>query len=255
MGGLLYHFFRALFVDSSIPRLLRALRFSRPFHAESAWRAFMNHVGDQVRPDYLRMNLFVEGEESALDDVDKMPDLRRQVQSQPNLYNDCLTAARNLWAGQFFFELDEEPTYYQGAFRCHGAILCRSLSPFWLVHHLQSEFPTARFMLENTVLGNLSTQNCCSSCGFFRFDVAFDICHRDESVHIFLVFNKLFKRKANGFPHSMSWFGEQQELASVFGRTDHRPKLGPRKCSCLSAAGKRKRKVHFLDETPKKRRG
>lgn len=245
----------ALILDSSLFRVLRAFLSSRQVDAQNSWDALMNHLEDHVRPDYIRMNLFFDDAEPALDDVERMPDLVRQVNEQLKSQNDCPAAARILWAAQFFFELNGEPDYRRGTFRCHGAILCRSLSSYSLVRYLETIFSTAQFMLnDGTVLGHLSTEHCCDNCGFFRIDVAFDIRHRDVSVHIFLVFNKLFRRRINGFPNPIPWFEEQQELNYVFGRTDHRSKLEPRRCSCASVLGKKKRRVHFADESPSKRR-
>lgn len=252
-GGFISRIFKAILVDSFIARLSRAYKFSRSVDAQNSWRAFMNHLEDHVRADYFRMNLFFDGEEPALDDVEQMPDLPRQVHAQLH-QNDCPAVARALQSAQFFFELDSELDHRHGTFRCHGGILCRSLSSLTLVHHLQTKYPTARFMLDNgAVLGNLSTEHCCGNCGFFRIDVAFELQHRDESIQIFLVFNNLFRRNVNGFPHPISWFEEQQQLSYAFGRMDHRPTSGARKCSCASAMGKRKRKVHFQVESPRKR--
>ena len=257
LGGAVSRIFRALFVDGFIPRLIRAYMFSRSVHAQNSWDALMNHLEDHVRADHFRLNLLFDGEEPALDDVEQMPDLRRQVHAQLNAHNDCHAIARALWAAQFCFELDRVPEYRLGTFRCHGAILCRNLSSATLVCHLQTKFPAALFTLNmldrESVLGGISTEHCCGHCGFFRAAVAFDVRHRDEPVHIFLKFNKLFRRNINGFPHPISWFEKQQELNYVFGRTHLRSRLGPRTCSCTSAARKRKRKVHFPDENPSKR--
>jgi hypothetical protein len=102
-GGVISRIFRAPFVDGFIPRLIRAYLQSRAIDAQSSWAAFMNHLEDQVRPDYIRMNPFYE--------VERMLNLPRQVCSYFNSRNDCPVAARALWAAQLFFEPARKCTY------------------------------------------------------------------------------------------------------------------------------------------------
>jgi hypothetical protein len=253
MGGIVSRVFRALFSDGFIPRLIRAFVNSRSVDAQNSWDALMNHLEDHVREDYIRMNLVFDGEEPALDNVEQMHNLPRQVRSQLESHNDCAKAARMLEAALFCFELDKKADYGLGTFRCHGAILCRVFPSSSLVRKLQTIYPTARFMLnEDFVLGDVSMKYCCGNCGFFRIDVTFDVRHRAESIDIFLVYNKLFKRHINGFPGPVSWFEQAQGFNDAFGITDHPLTSGPRKCSCASVVGKKKRKVHFAGESPSK---
>ena len=226
---------------------------SRPVHGQNSWDALMNHLDDSEREDYVRMNLLFQREEPALDKIEQIPNLQRQVRLQLEFQDDRPDTARKLDAAQFFFELDAAPEYIRGAFRCRGAILCRLFPSFSLIRKIQTAYPTSRFMLnEDSVLGDVSMKHCCGNCGFFRINVAFDISYRDESVCIFLKYDQLFRRNINGFPDPISWFEDQQELNHFFRRTRYRPTPGPRKCSCVSLSGQ-KRKASFPSGGPGKR--
>lgn len=129
-----------IWADGCILRLFRVLMNSRSVHSQNSWDAFMYHLYDHVRGDYFRINHLFDSKEPSLDDVDRIPELQRQVRSQLALKNDVSATARALWASQFFFELDEVCKYHLGAYQCHGSILCKATSSRALLGAIQAAF-------------------------------------------------------------------------------------------------------------------
>ena len=175
-----------LLTDGYIMRLFRSLIFSRSMHGQNSYATVINNLEEHVRGNYFRMNLSLETKEPALDDADKIPELRRQVRSQLTYQNDCTAIARALWASRFYFKLDDIPKYHLGTYQCRGSILCQSTCPPALIRHIKIKFPNARFMFNSeSVLGNLALEPCCSGCGHFSKLITFDIRHKDESIQLF----------------------------------------------------------------------
>lgn len=224
-----------------------------------------NQMGNTETDEYIRFNVLLEAE-TPLDDLQSLPTLRAQtdryISSQRHLF---LAVARYLYATSFFFELSKS-TFHGQEHEFQGYVRCRSKEPRELLTLLSHRFPSARFATcQGVVLGAVSLDDICDSCGLYGLPVLFH-AHRRDSMKIILHFNELYSRKISGFPHSMEWFEERQGFGDVFGRPDHAdPAEIPRaRCSCVKGARTgtkrkalspnhqpRKRAVSFADQLPR----
>ena len=213
----------------------------------------MNRLSEQDREDYFRLNLPLQDFEPRLDDVEHIDALRQRTESYievPSVLAQCERISHALWASSFFFELEERPKFSNGVFTCHGYILCRRPYGQRLVTQIRQTFPSAEFIVNaDRVLGRVGVDDTCERCGHFIKRVSFDMRHLNEAFVIHLVLNKDTSRKISGFPHSLSWFIEQQNLDPFVGR-DSTVKSG--RCLCKSTS--KKRRVSFTNEQPTSKR-
>lgn len=240
-----------IFSDGFCSRAFRSFMFSPSLHSENSWHTCVDSLSSEDRADFFRLNFPMTGLEVDLDDAELMGPLQSAVRAHVEAERPCEGIARALWASNFYFELDDDPSYFGGLYRCRGAILSRLEDCSGLVRNILRKFPEAAFRLgSGTVLGKLEISSCCRRCGFYRLPVAFDVRLLAELVTMMLRFEQPLERRISGFPASMSWVGAQQGLGLRFGRADHRQAFHPQNCACLS----RKRLPSPLREGLHKRR-
>jgi hypothetical protein len=155
----------------------------------------------------------------------------------------------------FFFELDENPVRSHDSFQCRGSILCARPGAFSILQRVLVEFLDARFQTSHGYdLGNVSSLNCCTHCGYFRKPVAFPVASLGERVSIEIISGNHCDR-IGGFPTSIQKLLDSQQAFAPFGRADHLVLEWPRHRQCSCHIGKR-RQVQFSDQPclSKKRR-
>lgn len=74
--------FRYMFQDGFIPRLYRS--FMSSLDGQVAWRDLQNRLDQKARENYFRLNVSLSDELSTIDDVGRMDEIRRQVESEPD---------------------------------------------------------------------------------------------------------------------------------------------------------------------------
>ncbi|MCJ1473164.1 hypothetical protein MMC13_001815 [Lambiella insularis] len=99
--------FRHVFRDGFLPRIYRS--FMSSLDGQNTWRDFVNHLDDESRRDYIRLNISLPTELLALDDESQMERLRQSVHLQFPLEQDDLETAFAIMVSRFFFELDAIP--------------------------------------------------------------------------------------------------------------------------------------------------
>jgi len=187
---------------------------------EHDWRNLANRLDDKSKADYFRLNVPFEGDEPRLDDVRCMDELRRSVQLQPDGPRDRASIAFAILVASFFFELDRVPVFEANQYHCQGFVRCRN-DPKAVLQSLGKTYSNLGFVTEFESLGTLTTEDICSSCHLYCKKVQFCVRHLDDVMHINLKAHGLEQRKISGFPHSMTWFIEQQQLDDPFGNVAH----------------------------------
>lgn len=199
----------------------------------------MNRIKTSERYKYFRINIALE-KEPPLDDVSEIPEMENVARTFLKAY-DLSSITQALFAASFFFEL--HPTTGRQSCRCHGTIRCRSPDTRALVKRIFEEYPAASFTTEDgTTLGLINNRALCATCGLYCQAVTFKVCHFNQSVSIFLKFNRLSQHRISGFPNAMSQFSQRQLLDAEFGRPDHHVKdyAG---CSCTTSRKRRRAAV------------
>jgi hypothetical protein len=237
--------------DRFFPRLARL--FNAVLSAQASWNDHMNRIKTSEKHKYFRINIALE-KEPPLDDVGEIPEMENLAGTFLKSY-DLSSITQALFAASFFFELHPKSSTSRQSCRCHGSIRCRSPNTGALIGRILEEYPTASFMTEDgTNLGLLTNRALCVTCGLYLQVVAFKVCHLNQSMSIFLKFNRLSQHRISGFPEAMSQFSERQLLDAKFGRPDHSIKdYATKGCMCTVPA-KRKRTAATVSQTSKRRR-
>lgn len=214
---------RNLFQDGALARLYRASMESLSLNGQVSWEDHWHGLEEEAKKQHFRLNLPLIGQEPQIDDVDKMQFLCDQVRHH---LGDIEGVARAFKAVSFFFELDGPLEREAGLYLCRGSILCRSPDSRALLQNLGTTYPYAQFFNNDISLGFLSPNDICSLCGRFQKLVSFQIRHPSDRVNLQLVFNRLYRRSISAFPQCIEWFIERQKLNAIFGRPDHKGRLG-----------------------------
>ncbi|KAL8802034.1 MAG: hypothetical protein Q9200_006728, partial [Gallowayella weberi] len=208
--------FRHVIQDGFIPRLWRS--FMSSLDGQSTWRDLWNRLDERSRDNYSRFNVSLSGDGPAMDDIQRIDQLRACVQSQPDSGRSQLKTAFALLISTFFFELSSAPTFQAGRYFCEGTIRCR-LTGRTICQTLQRIHQSnLTFMTSDQVLGQLEPEDdLCSGCSRYLKKVHFVIRHPTEQTTVFVQSTTLGRRNLSSFPQSMQWFIDQQHLAEPFG--------------------------------------
>lgn len=82
--------------------------------------------------------------------------------------------ARALLTTSFFFELDEEPTFIDGQYRCNRSVLYSRSFLEGILALVEKELLSARFTMHNGVsLGLVQEHDGCKICRYYRKQISF----------------------------------------------------------------------------------
>ena len=210
--------FRNVFQDGFIPRLYRS--WISIFDGQSAWRDVLNLLDPESRENYFRLDVDLSKGQSTIDDVDRMSEIREQVNLQPR-DQDYLEIAFALMASSFFFEV-KNVEFRSGAYHCQGFIRCRLASApvEQLLRRLQLSAWT--FTTAVATLGYYEpAQDYCTTCHRYQLRVDFWVRHPADNFTIYLQGMSVLRRKISAFPQSIDWFVAQQSLNADFGTPVH----------------------------------
>lgn len=208
--------FRHVIQDGFIPRLWRS--FMSSLDGQSTWRDLWNRLDERSRDNYFRFNVSLSGDGPAMDDIQRIDELRACVHLQPDSGKSQLNTAFALLISTFFFELSSAPTFQAGRYFCEGTIRCR-LSGRTICQTLRRIHQlNLTFMTSDQVLGQLEPENdLCTGCSRYLKKVHFIIRHPTEQITMFVQSTTMGRRNLSSFPQSMQWFIDQQHLAEPFG--------------------------------------
>ena len=204
---------------------------------ERTWRDSINRLDDERRRKYFRLNVELPTTEPHLDDVTQMDGLRESVRLQPQRTKDVEDVLFALLATSFYFELDDLPVFRSGLYACKGSIRCRN-RPAEILRVLGRTFAgQLETVISGESYGQLSVTDICACCHCFRKKISFPVLHLDEVINMGIKYRWDRERSISGFPHSIAWFCEQQDLRQSFGTADH-DAAGRFPCAaCSSASG------------------
>lgn len=188
-----------------------------------AWRDLQNRLDRKARENYFRLNVSLSDELSTIDDVGRMDEIRRQVESEPDQDQHYLNIAFALIVASFFFELVRVPTFRSGKYFCQGVIRSRlrGSSIAYLLRSIQRS--TWAFMTDMEILGYYEPEyDFCHKCHRYHKAVKFWIRHPMDPFTIYMQGVAVSRRrKISGFPNNLDWFISQQHLTADFGTPYH----------------------------------
>ena len=227
--------FRHVILDGYVPRLWRSYMSS--FNGQKIWEELMNSVDERKREDCIRLNPVLPSNEPAIDNTDRMDELRETVHV-PQMYRDCKKTLYTLLVLAFYFELASSERVREGQYRCHGTIRCRL--PGMSIVKLLTRINIANLVFTTDVetLGYYEARlDLCVLCHRYQKKVDFLVRHPTELVTIYCESFTHGRRKISAFPQTIRWFEDHQKLDAPFGTAFHRD-LQDRSCKgCISSIG------------------
>ena len=225
--------FRHVILDGYVPRLWRSYMSS--FNGQKIWDELVNSVDEKKRQSYIRLNSFLPSNEPAIDNVDRMAEMRESVHV-PDMIQNCKRTLYALLISAFFFELRCTPERIrEGQYYCRGIIRCRL--PGITIVNLLKQYNTSHlgFVTDLETLGFYEgTLDLCGLCHRYQKSVDFSIHHPDEFVSIYVQSITQGRRRISAFPQKIQWFHTRQMLHAPFGTAYHRD-MQHRACkSCIS---------------------
>ena len=205
--------FRHVIHDGFIPRLWRC--FMSSLDGQSAWRDLWNRLDVRSKQDFFRLNLSIPGDGPAMDEVERMDELRVAVHASLEDRQQFHKIAFALLVSSFFFELTSLPLFHGGKFYCRGAIRCR-LDGFKACTVLERlSRSKCVFLNDNELLGYLEPNDCCEECRRYQRRVEFIVRDLTEPVSLLIQNIQYGKRAVGGFPRAIDWFIQQQKLETL----------------------------------------
>lgn len=185
---------------------------------QSTWRELWNRLDEKSRDNYFRFNVSLSGDGPAMDDVQRIDELRAYVHLQRDTGKSQLSTAFALLISAFFFELSAAPTFQAGRYFCDGIIRCRLTGRTICQTLRRIHQSSLTFMTNDQVLGHLEPEDdLCSGCSKYVKKVHLVIRHPTEQTTMFVQSTTLGRRNLSSFPQTMQWFVEQQQIADPFG--------------------------------------
>ncbi|KAJ5808830.1 hypothetical protein N7474_010099 [Penicillium riverlandense] len=216
------------FHNGFIGRGLRAFLFSPAADGKKGFEDALDDLSKDIKEDIFRLDKDLGEELPELDNVEHIDQLSQIACEIPS------DLARALLTTSFFFELDEEPSFTDGQYRCNGSILCSRSFPEGILALVEKELPSARFTMHNRVgLGLVQKHDGCKICGYYRKQISFYLSSLYEDFRLEIT-SRTGSRKIGGFPTSLTVLLKRQQAYAVFGRSDHKTDQWPpsRKCYC-----------------------
>ncbi len=251
--------FRHVLRDEFIPRLYRS--FLSSLDDENTWRELMNRLNERFQEDYFRLNISFSSQESAIDDIDCMNDLRTSVHLRSRMFQDNRSIASTLLTFTFFFELITIFLFDSCMFHCQEIIRCRLQDNVIIQALARIHSSNLSFVTDFETLSLLNfKENVCHLCHRYCKQVNFYIRHSSNFIVVYLQSNSHKRRKLDDFSQTVNWFVRQQNLDAVFEMINHKTsdKLDCRVCDVnrleRSSSTKRRFLIDNVSKSMTKRR-
>lgn len=195
---------------------------------QKTWIDLLNSIHESSRLRYHRLNISFLAAEPELDDVERMPELKHQVQSYIAARTiDLNRCADNILASLFYIELDNHPIFYRFNFVCKAKILCRleagSMALRTLIIRLREQ--EAKFYLNSQDHISCTDQDIhvrsVEGQAFF-IPVTFNLMSMEECIDIKVGGLTQRARSISNCPYKLSELVTDQGLQLAFGRSDHK---------------------------------
>ena len=227
--------FRHVILNGYVPRLWRFYMSS--FNGQKIWKELMNSVNERKREDFFRLNIVLPSNESVIDNIDRMNELRESVHVS-QMYRDCKKTLYALLVFAFYFELTNVERVREGQYRCRDTIRCRLPGMSIIKLLTKINIFNLIFITDVETLSHYEDRlNLCALCHRYQKKVDFSIRHSTELVIIYCESITQGRRKISAFPQTMRWFENHQHLDAPFGTAFHRD-LQNRSCKgCIPSLG------------------
>ena len=208
--------FRHVLFDDFIPRLWRVYMSS--FDDESNFRDIVNNLNSENREDYKRLNVVLSRNESTMNNISRMNELRQLVHLNSQMIQECEKTIYALLIVSFYFELSCISSSLSGnRIRCLEIIRCRLSSEVMMNLLERVHFSRLCFVTHSKILRYyLDKRDLCSSCQRYRKSVKFVVRNLDQRTNIYATSSRRSRRKVSAFSQTMQWFIDRQHLDASF---------------------------------------
>ncbi|PYH80588.1 phospholipase, patatin family protein [Aspergillus uvarum CBS 121591] len=212
--------FRHVFRDSFLRRSFNA--WMSLMDTETEWTKMVEQSESERKQDYIRLNIPLQDEPSAIDAVETMEHYRNLVILYPGSARMAREAATALLISRFFFVMCTLPEDTTSPFWCWGVIRCKGPAK-QIVESLEQLYPQGlTFTTDLEVIGQFEgLGELCLDCGRYCRPITFLSHHLDKTVNIYLKTRTKKRWRISGFPDSLASYAQRQHFYAPFGRPDH----------------------------------
>lgn len=221
---------------------------------QSVWRDLWNRLDDQTRRDYFRLNIDFPGPDPPIDDANLMDELSERVRLDPTAPHQRHEAVIALLASCFFLKLNALPSFQGGLWHCRGTIRCR-IRGSAVITALQRlcGSPLTFTLNGDSLKPGLSSDDICSACYRYSTGIEFLVRRFDDPILLNIHWGPDASRRIGGFPNTVQWFIDQQNLQRPFGCSNHGVPHRLICPKCESSQTSRKRLRDSPQQSPRKR--
>ena len=223
------------------------------YDGQEEWRQFWNRLHPQERDSYVRLNVWLDGPEPAMDDADSLDSLAKSVKDGNPGLQKVPDTLRRLLMSNLFFELERSPEFQDGSFLCSGHILCRSHA-FPVISNLVASHPDGIevFQGSQSLSIFLSESDVCAVCLMYRKRLQFRVRSLGEVVDLCFRWDHDSCISMSGMPQTVSGILQKQGLDCSFGALNH-GNMNRYVCTtCQSQHNRRETKTESLGELKRK---
>jgi len=207
--------------DRFLRRIFRT--FMRSMDGEKVWQEVFQGLPECVKHRYHRLNVVLPDQEPSLDDVTSMNILQQAASTHITTSSSVQDVVDSILASTFYFELDEMPTWDDGAFCCKGNIFCRlrlSMNGRRMLYEELSA-TSSHFLICGTPV--FCVERMTMSVPSYKRSVTFMLPDLDSEIAITLRGITSKPCTISGLPRTANNVIKAQGLQAPFGNSDHRP--------------------------------
>jgi hypothetical protein len=189
--------------------------------SEKAWVDFYSTLPMDWRPRYHRLNVEIIGPEPSIDDIASLDHLRQLAETSVACNREAVLVQDSIYASLFYFELENDPEFNDGAFQCYGSIFCRlSMDRDGreaLYHKLLKT--SSYFLVSGRPVACADAVP--KGVPLFRRRIHLGIANMDDVVCISLRGITSTPKMISGLPMTLRQLKKARGLINPFGRVDH----------------------------------
>lgn len=239
---------RSRWFDSFMPRIIRAYLSSPCLHGQNSWNALMNRLPTPNRDSFLRLNVEFTDNEPALDDAQRISELRALAQDAAL---DIDEYRNRIWASVFFLKVLRAPKYSAGSYHCSLALCNRFSDSRYLLRAILARYPSASFIVNGSIAYELRHALCCVHCGHFYQPLEIDLRRLEDDFEVTLALHKDHKYSISISPISVRQLLTLQNVWFRYGSDTWEITAS---CECVETPRTGKRRGQTMCRSVRKRR-
>ncbi|THC89924.1 hypothetical protein EYZ11_010621 [Aspergillus tanneri] len=185
--------------------------FMASMDAKEAWKKFLGQLDEATKRNYHRLDVTFPSQEPRLNSAGEVRWMTSLVDKEARI--QVPPALTSLLLASLFFELSSVPQWEDGFYHCIGTIRCRVRGNIFVDALTKLHPHASAFILGEETLGiSPYSDAVCEMCRRYCVPVRFAVKELHSRITLSLRLDGEQAQPLGGFPLSLCWFLEQQEL-------------------------------------------